>query len=328
MKKKVLVVLLTFLAFGALQAQKVNYAVISVPEEAGLGFKKVTKNNDYVCMPQVVRRSGKVDWFSNRVLAISPDNDSTIAYLSWRNETSNIFIKDLTRQGSSTQRTNRNSVLDFSYSPDGKYICFAEQRGKTTQIFQTDAKSGYVCRQVTSGDNDYSPVYSQDMSEIFFARSESMGAGIWSYNVANNLLSSISLGMNPCLIPGQSELVCARSSNDGRYEVWKINMKTGREECLVSDPTRSFTSPQVSPDGNWIVFVGDSRLSAGSSVYVNVDIFACRIDGTDFAQLTYHAADDLSPVWSLDGRHIYFVSQRGDVNGTANIWRMDFLLNR
>ncbi|MDO4929793.1 MAG: hypothetical protein Q4E59_01520 [Bacteroidales bacterium] len=289
---------------------------------------KVTRNSDYVCMPQVVRRGAKANWFSNRVLAISPDNDNTIAYLSWRNETSNIFIKDLTRQGSSTQRTNRNRVLDFSYSPDGKYICFAEQRGQTTQIFQTDAKAGYVCGQITSGNNDFSPVYSQDMSEIFFARSESMGASIWSYKVVNKLLSSISLGMNPCLIPGQSEMVCARSGNDGRYEIWKINMTTGSEECLVSDPTRSFTSPQVSPDGKWMVFVGDSQLGTGNSVYVNVDVFACRIDGTGFTQLTYHAADDLSPVWSCDGRYIYFVSQRGDMNGTANIWRMNFLLNR
>ncbi|MDO4929816.1 MAG: hypothetical protein Q4E59_01635 [Bacteroidales bacterium] len=327
MNKKILVALVATLAFGTTQAQQVDYSIVSVPEEAGLDFMKVTKTSDYVCMPQVVRRGSGASWYSNRILAISPADDNTIAYLSWRNGTSNIFIKDLTRQGSSTQRTNRNSVLDFSYSPDGKYICFAEQRGKTSQIFQTDAKAGYVCRQITSGNNDFSPVYSKDMKDIFFARSESMGASIWSYNVANNFLSSISTGMNPCPIPGRNEVVCARPSNDGKYELWKINTTTGSEECLVSDPAHSFTSPQVSPDGNWIVFVGDSRLAAGSSVYVNVDIFACRIDGTGFAQLTYHAADDLSPIWSLDGRQIYFVSQRGDAEGKANIWRMNFLFN-
>ena len=48
------------------------------------------------------------------------------------------------------------------------------------------------------------------------------------------------------------------------------------------------------------------------------------LDGTDFAQLTYHAADDLSPVWSKDGRYIYFVSQRGSSEAKANIWRMTF----
>ena len=43
-------------------------------------------------------------------------------------------------------------------------------------------------------------------------------------------------------------------------------------------------------------------------------------------QLTYHAADDLSPVWSRDGRYIYFISQRGSATATANVWRMNFSL--
>lgn len=59
-------------------------------------------------------------------------------------------------------------------------------------------------------------------------------------------------------------------------------------------------------------------------MYSNTDIFVCKIDGTGFSQLTYHAADDLSPVWSKDGKYIYFISQRGDAAGIANIWRMNF----
>ena len=62
-------------------------------------------------------------------------------------------------------------------------------------------------------------------------------------------------------------------------------------------------------------------------VYPNTDLFVCRIDGTGFAQLTYHAADDLSPVWSKDGRFIYFISQRGSSDGTANIWKMNLIIN-
>ncbi|EKC71397.1 hypothetical protein OBE_03414, partial [human gut metagenome] len=40
--------------------------------------------------------------------------------------------------------------------------------------------------------------------------------------------------------------------------------------------------------------------------------------------ITYHAADDLSPVWSKDGKYIYFVSQRGSGTQTANVWRIPF----
>ena len=49
-----------------------------------------------------------------------------------------------------------------------------------------------------------------------------------------------------------------------------------------------------------------------------------RLDGSDFTQLTYHAADDLSPVWSSDGKYIYFISQRGSADAVANIWRLNF----
>lgn len=240
--------LITGLLTGATgaKAQNVDYSVVSVPEETGMEFMKVTKSSDYVCMPIVRRGNGRIDWLSNRILGISPDGTS-IAYLSFRNNTTNIFIKELGKQGSSTQRTNRSNVLDFSYSPDGKYICFSETRGNTNQIFQTDARNGYVCRQITTGDQDYSPVWSWNMQLLFFVRTEANGASVWSHNTANNFLSSYTAGM-----------------------------------------------------------------------------YVCRTDGTGFSQLTYHAADDLSPAWSADGKHIYFISQRGDAEGTANIWRMKF----
>lgn len=311
------------LAVAGADAQRVDYSVVSVPEEAGADFMKITKASDYVCMPQVSRTRAGVDWISNRILCVAPGGGS-IAYLSYRNNATNIFIKDLSRQGSSTQRTNRTGVIDFSYSPDGKYICFSEARGQNNQIFQTDAHDGYVCRQITTGDQDYSPVYSADMKRLFFARIEANGVSIWSYSPANNFLSSYAAGMNPCPLRGETAFLCSRPNAEGRCELWKVDYARGTEECILSDPLRSFTSPTVSPDGRWILFTGSSLLEAPGVAYWNTDLFVCRLDGTGFSQLTYHAADDLSPVWSRDGQYIYFISQRGDADGTANIWRMKF----
>ena len=304
-------------------AQKVDYSVVSVPEESGVEFLQISSDNDYVCMPLVKRPVSKIKWVTNHILDISKSGNE-IAYLSWRNNTSNIFIKSLDKQGSSVQRTNRSAVQDFSYSPDGKYICFSEKRGKTTQIFQTSAEKGYICRQITSNNSDYSPVYSHDMTQILFARQEAKSLGIWSYDIKNNFLSSLTSGMNPYPFNDRNTLICARANSDGRSEIWKINYETGVEECIISDTEQSFTSPRVSPDGNWIVFVGSSKITTNKFVYWNTDIFVARVDGTDFTQLTYHAADDLSPVWSKDSKYIYFVSQRGSSNGVANIWRMSF----
>lgn len=310
----------------AVDAQQVDYSVVSVSEESGMEFMKITNSSDYVCMPEVRRNGDRIDWLSNRILDISTEG-KTIAYLSFRNNSTNIFLKDLRLQGGSVQRTNRSAVIDFSYSPDGRYLCFSEMRGDNVQIFQTDAVNGYACRQITSGANDYSPVYSADQKQIFFSRMESRGASVWSYNVDNNFLSSFSSGKNPFPLSTEPALVLSRISSNGRSEIWKINYVTGVEECIASDAERSFTSPIVSPDGRWILFVGDNSLKVGTDVYRNTDLFACRIDGSAFVQLTYHAADDLSPVWSNDGYFIYFISQRGDSAGVANIWRMTFNVN-
>ena len=307
------------------KAQTVDYSVVAVPEETGLNFSCITSENDYVCMPMVERRKGgSINWLSNRIIDIDKEGKK-LAYLSFRNNTTNIFIKRLDIQGSSMQRTNRSAVLDFAYSPDGKVICFSEANGSNNQVFQTDAENGYVCRQITNGNKDYSPVYSSDMSQIFFSRQEQNSLSIWSYNVQNNFLSSFASGMNPYPIPNTNAVLCTRTNAEGRGEIWKVDYNSGIEECIVSDAQRSFTTPILSPDGEWILFVGSSFLQAPNFVYPNTDIFVCRMNGSQFAQLTYHAADDLSPAWSKDGKQIYFVSQRGSATAVANVWRMDFL---
>lgn len=321
MKKLTTIILL--LTAASSHAQRVDYSVVFVPEESGNNITRISTAGDYVCLPIVKRSGSGVSWNSNRILGISPDG-TQLAYISNRNNATNIFLTDLSRQGGSVQRTNRQGVQDFSFSADGKYICFSEVRGKECQIFQTDAKSGYVCRQITSGARDYSPVYSNDGKQVFFAREEKKGFSVWSYNIANNFLATYSIGLNPSPIPGASAYFCTRLSTTGNCEIWRVNYETGLEECIVSDPTRSFASPNISPDGNWLLMVGSSPIESGTARYWNTDLYACHTDGTNLTQLTYHAADDLSPVWSADGKKIYFISQRGDAEGTANIWCMDF----
>lgn len=323
MKKSILLVCGLWTAMTV--SAQVDYSVVSVNEEQGIDFRLVTSDNDYVAMPQVKRFGGNANWLSNRLLDISSDG-TQLAYISARNNTTNIFIKDIGKMGSSVQRTNRQAVLDFSYSPDGKYICFSEGSGKLNQIYQTSATSGYVCRQITSGARDYSPVYSTDMKNIFFARQEANGISIWSYDMDNNALSNYTKGMNPYPVKEANTLLCTRMNNEGRGEIWRINYGTGIEECILADPIRSFTTPQLSPDGQWILLVGSSVLMNGTAKYTNTDIFVCRTDGTRLQQLTYHAADDLSPVWSKDGKYIYFISQRGSAQGTANVWQMPFVI--
>ncbi|MBP7359316.1 MAG: PD40 domain-containing protein [Prevotella sp.] len=319
-------VLLSFIALSAnifVNAQEVNYSVISVPEESSCGFVRITSDNDYVCMPIVKRNSKIAIWATNKVIGTSPDGKD-IAFLSARNQTYNIFIKNLEKKSVSVQRTKRQLVTDFSYSPDGSNICFAEKQGKNVQIYQTSAVQGFVCRQITDGNIDNTPVYSSDMSQIFFARQEAKSISIWSYNIKNNYLSNFSNGMNPSPTT-DGRILCSRSNTEGKSEIWRIDTQSGVEECIISDLQKSFTSPSLSPDGKWILFTGTGFVfNKNNKKYPNTDIYVAHPDGSGIQQLTFHGADDLSPVWSKDGKYIYFVSQRGSTTAVANLWRLTF----
>ena len=72
-------------------AQKVDFSIVSVPEESGIDFVKITQDGDYVCMPQVKRSSTGASWNTSHILDISKDGQN-IAYLSQRNKTTNIFF--------------------------------------------------------------------------------------------------------------------------------------------------------------------------------------------------------------------------------------------
>lgn len=306
----------------------VDYSVISVPEETGLEFACVTQPNDYVVMPEVIRKRGEISWLVNRVINVSPDGKK-LAYISARDGKTNIFLKEVGKVQGTIQRTNRNRVLDFNFSPDGKQICFSEDRGNGYQIFATDANSGFVCRQITSGGEDYTPVFSDDMQTLYFARNEEQGISIWSCQISNGMLASYTTGMNPNPIKnrdGSTSILCTRFNGDGNGEIWQFDANEGTEKCIISDLEHSFSTPMLSPDGRWIVCVGSTDIPLdGDKVYSNTDIYLVKSDGSIVRQLTFHAADDLSPVWSPDGKFIYFISQRGDADGRANIWRVPFV---
>lgn len=323
-----------FLSFP-IDAKRVrpDLSIVDVPEEGGVKFEKITENSDCVNSENLVSKSkglfgvknlSKIDWWINPRIAVSPDGKK-IAYLNWKNRTSNVMVKDAQKGGASTQRTFRTNVTDFTWSPDGNTICFTEYRSGHFGIYLVDATQGAVVRQISTGnDDDFAGQITPDGNTILFHRGEGMGTySIWSYDRNKNLFSNYSRGMTPCLIPNEKDVIyCTRYTNKRESEIWRVNLTTGVEEILLSQPGRSFTTPRLSPDGNWILVTGTSMDEKGKDI--NTDLFVIRIDGTQFTQLTYHPGNDLSGIWSPDGKSIYFISQRGSSDGVYNVWKMDF----
>ena len=314
---------------------KFDYSKVYVPEEGGVKFEKITEDADCVADYKdglVGKASGIfgsrkttiIDWWIIPQIGLSPDGQR-IGYINEKNGTTNVMVKESKKGGVSVQRTFRTNVQGFSWSPDGKTLCFTEIRNGHQGIYLVDADQGTVVRQISTGnDNDYGGVISNDGNTIFFHRGEGLSSySIWSYDRKTNLFSNYSRGMTACLIPSDpNSIYCARFTNNKESEIWRINFKTGVEEVILSQPGKSFSTPQLSPDGRWLLVTGSSR--SEKEGIDNTDIFVVRTDGSQFTQLTYHPGNDLSAVWSPDGRSIFFLSQRGSAERVYNVWRMDF----
>jgi dipeptidyl aminopeptidase/acylaminoacyl peptidase len=74
--------------------------------------------------------------------------------------------------------------------------------------------------------------------------------------------------------------------------------------------------PQVSPGGEWLAFtVSELDREANRR---RTDIWVVGADGSGLRRLTSHEASDFNPLWSPDGRSIWFISTR---SGSSQVWR-------
>lgn len=310
----------------------------SAPEEQGLNIQKITDENANVVVGNGTQKKFsynfptsrvggckemKFYWWPDRKLAISPDG-TELAYVTYINKQRNIMIRKTTANSASTQRTFRN-VNDVSWAKNGNLYFSDGSDDVHEQIASTNAHSGSIIRQLTSNNSDFNPQVSSDGKLMLFTRFDRTGPSVWSLNLEDNSLTSCARGFNPIFIGNsKEEFLCVRNSTAGVSEIWRVNYVKGQETVLLSDKNRGFTNPVISPDGQWILVEGNSKSLRDKEQ--NLDIFAVKIDGSNFTQITYHSADDCCPTWSADGKYIYFLSTRGSKDGSYNVWRMRFAL--
>src|SRR5439155_14363243 len=101
----------------------------------------------------------------------------------------------------------------------------------------------------------------------------------------------------------------ARATNS---ELWIIDIASGQKRRLTNENRGA--QPAWSPHGERIAFWG--LLSNAQRDIYTIDATA---RGAKPKALTNDAAIDWNPVWSHDGKYIYFGSDRG---GTMSLWRI------
>ncbi|HET7553919.1 MAG TPA: protein kinase [Gemmatimonadaceae bacterium] len=190
------------------------------------------------------------------------------------------------------------------YSPDGERVALSIASGTASDIWIDQVASGNLTRLTTGGSVNERPEWSSDGSRVLFRTDRGARSALWWQP------SDGSGPASPLLADDSTSYFEGVMSPDGRTLVYQVDisganvMMRGVDGDSVSQPIANAPvdeeQPRVSPDGKWVAYV--TYESEGPQVVVQ------PLPGPG-AKVQISIRGGSEPVWSRDGRQIYYRSE-------------------
>jgi Tol biopolymer transport system component/DNA-binding winged helix-turn-helix (wHTH) protein len=222
-------------------------------------------------------------------------------------------------QAKSTQLTNQvGAEFSVNLAPDGKSFIYASRASGNWDLYWQRVGGRFTVNLTKdSTADDLQPAYSHDGNYIAF-RSERAAPGIYVMEATSENVRRVSdVGFDPAWSPDGKEVVVStdyftdpakRSSIPS--QLWVINVTTGTKRLLTNgDAVQASWSPGGKRIAYWALQPGSGQR----------DIWTISVSGGEPSRVTSDDALDWNPVWSPDGKYLYFASDRG---GIMNFWRV------
>jgi Tol biopolymer transport system component len=229
---------------------------------------------------------------------------------------------------------------DYSsdFSRDGRWVVFTDRA--TGDLTIRDMSTGEVKRLLAKPGirDDYSepfagsPIFSPDLRQIVYAWGRNNPVvHIGQLRVMANEPGAKSrvLAENPevawygsaaWFADGKSVLV-GLIRPDQTKQFARVSMADGTAKVLKSLEWRNPGRPWISPDGQYIVYsaypVNPSNWPPASTDPRDRHIYLLATDGSSETEIVKTAGINESPVWTPDGKHILFTSDR---SGKFDLW--------
>ena len=204
-----------------------------------------------------------------------------------------------------------------SLSPDGRSLLYVKSLNGNADIYLQRVGGGNPQNLTPdSPADDTQPAFSPDGQQIAF-RSDREGGGLFVMGATGESARRVTgIGYNPAWSPDGHRLVFATEEVSRPLErrlnsqLWMVDIATGQQRRLVREDA---VQPSWSPHGQRIAYWG---IPTGSSRRL---LWTVSVAGGGSVPVTYDDHVNWNPVWSPDGRYLYFVSDR---SGSMNVWRV------
>lgn len=205
-----------------------------------------------------------------------------------------------------------------SLSSDGKTFVYASDQSGNFDLFEQRVGGKNVTPLTPNTPSDeIEPAYSPN-GELIAFRSTREPAGVYVMQAKGENVRLVVAGCHhPSWSPEGKEIVCSTKGqntpstrNVSPSTLWIVNVETGAKRVVIENDAMQ---PTWSPSGARIAFWFRPP-NAGRS-----DVATISKNGGEVEVVTKDASTNWNPVWSPDGKFLYFASDR---NGNMSFWRL------
>jgi len=197
-------------------------------------------------------------------------------------------------------------------SPDGMAVAFTVENEKGSDILIQDIRGGTPLKLTSNGGSNRDPTWFPDGSAIAFTAEQGSRESIWKVpRFGGTPVLLIPNAREPAVSLDGRRIAFARVS-PGQFRHIAVADLAALQDVRVLTGNRDgmwdLGHPAWSPDGKTLCYQDHN------------DLWLVPTGGGRARKLTDDDPNDTCPVWSPDGRHVYFSSFR---EGTTAIWRID-----
>ncbi len=242
--------------------------------------------------------------------------------------------QESTKQPGKPTASAQSYFTEPAFAPDRKEIAFVSGG----DIWTVPTNGGMAALLVSHSANEARPLYAPDGRQLAFISSRTGNGDIYLLTLATGELKRLTFDDGLDQLDGWSRdgrwIYFSSTSRDigGLNDLYRVSTSGGTPMLVSADryTNEFFSAP--SPDGNSLAFTARGIASGqwwrkGHSHIDESEVWLLRsFDGGTgtYERITEAGgAKEMWPMWSADGRSLFYVSDRADArneNGAQNIW--------
>lgn len=280
------------------------------------GFPRVSPEGKYLFFNTARGASGDQGYnpywvsaaFIDLMRPIEPDTSNRVAFYSERDGNAEIY--SMFPDGSDLKRLTTNTFpdLDPAWSNDGEKIAFTSDRDGNFELYTINADGSNSQKLTQTGRQVGTPYWSPDGTKILFSvmddtfSEEGDIAVVHTDGSGFQILSAAGKGCTPAWTDDGSAIIFS-SKRNGHFEICLVDGEGNNIQEITRNQTDKINA-RLSPDGQRIVYTLFSTDGA------NTEIHVMNADGTGDIRLTRPGNLSKNPVWSADGKQIFFQNKK------------------